>query len=135
MKKVLFVTMLILLFVGSVTAKAPFTPISQDDLKDLKGEWTGERLCIGGKVRTDLKIYNDSLPLKGEIVFYIPKGLYAPKTWQFYNGQIEEGSLHVIWSDARRMKLGLRKGDGKMELEGVFQGGGFAGEVFFKKVQ
>jgi hypothetical protein len=134
MKKVLFLTMLILLFVGSVTAKAPFTPITQDDLKDLKGEWTGERLAkVGGTQNTDLKIYNDSLPLKGEVILQFPR--VAPKTWQFNNGRIEDGRLHVIWSDGRWMKLGLRKGDGKMELEGDIQSSGFAAKVFFKKVQ
>jgi hypothetical protein len=134
MKKVLFVTMLILLFVGLATAKTPFTPISPDDLKDLKGEWTGERTAIvGGTQKTDLIIYNDSLPLQGEVIFQFPRG--APQTWQFNNGQIEDGSLLVVWSDGRRMKLGLRKGDGKMKFEGDITSSGYSGTVFFKKVK
>ena len=134
MKKVLFLTMVILLFVGFATAKAPFTPISQSDLKDLKGEWTGERIKQrGGTERTDLTIYNARLPLKGEVVVYFPQG--APQTWKFNNGQIEDGRLHVIWSDERWMKLRLRKGDGKLELEGDITRRGFSGKVFFKKAQ
>jgi hypothetical protein len=133
-KKVLFLTMVILLFVGLASAKTAFTPISPDDLKDLKGEWTGERRDQRGvNARADLRIYNDRLPLEGEVVLYFPR--VAPKTWQFDNGQIEDGSLLVIWSDGRKMKLGLRKGDGKMELEGDIQSSGFAAKVFFKKVK
>ena len=134
MKRSIFLAMVILLVAAFAIAKPPVTPISQDDLKDLKGEWTGERLAQDGSTqKTDLQINNDSLPLEGEVVWYFSH--LAPKTWRFNNGHIKDGSLNVVWSDRRRMKLSLRKGDGKMELEGDIQGGGIAIKVFFKKVK
>ena len=135
MKKVLFLIVVILLFVGSVTAEAPFTPITQDDLKDLKGEWTGERTAvIGGTRKTDLKIHNDSLPLQGEVILHVPRG--APQTYGFEDGRIEDERLVLICEDTElELHLRLLKGDGKMKLEGDITGAGFSGKVSFKKAQ
>ena len=134
MKRSIFLAMVILLVAAFAIAKPPVTPISQDDLKDLKGEWTGERLALDGSTqKTDLQINNDSLPLKGEVVWYFPQAASNP--WRFKNGHIKDGSLNVVWSDERSMKLSLRKGDGKMELEGDIQGGGVSITIFFKKVK
>ena len=68
MKKALFLAMIIFLLISCATAIIPVKPISQADLKDLKGEWTGERHSQAAVNRTDLKIYNDSLPLRGEVI-------------------------------------------------------------------
>jgi hypothetical protein len=134
-KKILFLTMVILLFVGFATAKAPFTPISQDDLKDLKGEWIGERLGDRGNFeRIDLKINNDSIPVKGEVTLHWEKRGIGSKTWPC-KGHIENGRLIFLWAKNRRkLDLGLRTGDGEMELEGHITNKGFQGTVFLKKV-
>ncbi len=134
MKRVFFLAMMIVIVVSLATAKTPAKPITQDDLKDLKGEWTGERERVGIFNRTDLKIYNDSLPLRGEVTLHFEQRA-APKTWFFKNGRIENGRLIVVWSKDRSMDLRLRKGDGKMKLEGDITTMGLRCLVFFKKVQ
>jgi hypothetical protein len=133
MKKVLFFAMVIALLVGGLAiAKLVDTPITPADLKDLKGMWTGERseARVG---KTDLKILNDTLPLKGEITLYYPKK--PPHTWSC-TGQIENGRLKLFWSKkAESADLGLRKADdGSMELEGNIIGKS-SGTVHFKKVK
>ena len=134
MKKVFFLATLIPLLVCCATAITPLKPISQDDLKDLKGEWTGERHGqLGGVERVDLKIYNDSLPLEGEVTLHWQK--QAPRTW-FFRGRIENGRLMLFWRQkSRSLDLGLRKAGGKMKLEGVIHGDGYHGNVFLQKVQ
>ena len=134
MKKLFFFAMVILLGASFVTAKTAVKPITQDDLKDLKGEWRGERIGqLGGVHRTDLIIFNDSLPLKGEVTLHF-KGK-AAKTWR-WKGRIKDGRLIIFWAKkSRSLDLGLRKGNGKMELEGYIMDRGYRGQVFLKKVQ
>lgn len=134
MKKVFFLAMVFLVVVSCATAKTAIKPITQDDLKDLKGEWTGKRIGqLGGVERVDLIIYNDSLPLDGEVTLHWTK--QASRTW-FFKGRIENGRLILLWREkARSMNLGLRRGNGKMELEGHIMGDGYRGNVFLKKVQ
>jgi len=67
MKRVLFLAIIILFAAGLVYAETSIKPITQGDLKDLKGAWTGERIGHrGGAERVDLLISTDSLPIKGE---------------------------------------------------------------------
>jgi hypothetical protein len=117
MKKVLFFAMVIaLLASGLAVAKLVDTPITAADLKDIMGTWTGER--SGPRAdKTDLKILNDSLPLKGELILYYHNK--PPHTWPC-TGHIEDGRLKLFWSNkAGSADLGLRKADdGSMELAG-----------------
>ena len=95
MKRALFLTMVILLVAVFATAKAPVTPITKHDLKDLKGAWTGERLGQrGGFEGVDLIIFNDSLPLEGEVTLHWPR--QGAKSWPC-RGQIKEGRLIFFW--------------------------------------
>ena len=134
MKRVLFLAMVIALASGLAIAKTADTPITLEDLKDLKGTWTGERTGLAGNQRTDLKIYNDSLPLEGDITLYY-KG-QAPKTWPC-SGRIENGRLKLFWDkQTGSADLGLRKkDDGSMELTGTAAGRGYSAPVVFKKVK
>jgi hypothetical protein len=136
MKRAIFLAMMILLVAAFAIAKPPVTPISQDNLKDLKGMWTGERLGQrGGLEKIDLKINNDSIPLKGEVTLHWEERGIASKTWPC-KGHIEDGRLIFLWAkQSRKLDLGLRKEDGSMELEGYITDKGFQGTVFLKKVQ
>lgn len=134
MKRVIFLTIVILLVAVFATAKPPITPITKDDLKDLKGTWTGERLGQrGGVERVDLIISNDSLPLEGELTLHWEK--QAAITWPC-KGHIEDGRLIFLWhKKTRSLDLGLRKDNGELELEGYITGQGERGMVLLKKVQ
>jgi hypothetical protein len=134
MKRVLFLAMVIVLVGGFAIAKTVDTPITVADLKDLKGEWTGERSAKLGSLRTDLKIYNDSLPLEADLTLYYKTE--GPKTWPC-RGRIEDGRLKLFWDkQTGSADLRLRKADdGSMELAGTAAGRGFSATVVFKKVK
>jgi hypothetical protein len=134
MKKAIFLTIVILLIASFATAKTPITPITKDDLKDLKGTWTGERLGQrGGVAKVNLIISDDTLPLEGEVTLHWPK--QAAITWPC-TGHIEDGRLIFLWANqSRKLDLGLRKYDGRMELEGDITDRGERGTVLLKKVQ
>ena len=134
MKRALFLTMMILLVAGFATAKTPVMPITKHYLKDLKGSWKGERLGPRGGVEgVDLIIFNDSLPLEGEVTCHMPR--QAAITWPC-RGHIKEGRLILFWrKKSMSLDLGLRKDDGILELEGYITGQGERGMVLLKKVQ
>jgi hypothetical protein len=134
MNRILFLTMAILLLAVFATAKTPLTPITKDDLKDLKGTWTGERLGQrGGVAKLNLIISDDTLPLEGEVTCHWPK--QAAISWPC-SGHIENGRLIFFWREkSMSLDLGLRKKDGKLELEGYITGQGERGTVLLKKVQ
>jgi hypothetical protein len=134
MKRVLFLAMVILLAGGFAIAKTADTPITPEDLTDLMGAWTGQRVGKGGSNRTDLNINNDSLPLKGDITLHFPK--QSPKTWPC-SGEIEDGRLKLSWAQGNASAdLNLRKkDDGSMQLTGTMVGAGVSGSVTFKKVK
>ena len=134
MKRALFLTLVILLVAAFASAKTSVTPITKHDLKDLKGAWTGERIGRRGGVEgVDLIIFNDSLPLEGEVTLHWPRE--AAKSWPC-RGQIKEGRLIFFWAKkSRSLDLGLRKVDGSMELEGYITGHGEGGMVLLKKVR
>jgi hypothetical protein len=134
MKKVFLLVIMILLLGGFATAKTPVTPITNNDLTDLKGEWTGERLGKMGILRTDLTIDNDMIPLRGAIILYFLRG--NSKTFDFNNGRIEDGRLIIYREDiGLKLDLSLRKGDDQMKLEGNIMFEGYDVNVFFKKVK
>lgn len=134
MKKIFLLVIVIFVLGGLATAKTPVTPITNNDLADLKGEWTGDRLGKMGNLRTDLTIYNDILPLRGVITLYFLKG--NSKDFGFNNGRIEDGRLIIYREDiGLKLDLSLRKGDGQMKLEGDIMFEGYDVNVFFKKVK
>ena len=135
MKRVLVLAMAVLLLGGLAIAKSVVIPITPVDLKALKGTWTGDRYAqIGGQQRTDLIIYNDSLPLEGDLVLYFPR--QDTQTWPF-RGRIEDGRLKLFWDkQTGTADLGLsKKDDGSMELQGTLSGRGLSSPIIFKKVK
>ena len=134
MKRALLLTMVIILVAGFANAKPPLTPITRNDLKDLKGAWTGERIGQrGGVEKVSLIISNDSLPLEGKVTLHRPK--QAAISWSC-RGHIEDGRLIFLWhKKSRSLDLGLRKDNGALELEGYITGQGQRGMVLLKKVQ
>jgi hypothetical protein len=136
MKRLLFLAMIIFCAAGFVYAKTSIKPITPDDLKDLKGAWTGERIGQqGGVERVDLILSNDSLPLEGKVTLHWEKRGIGSKTWPC-KGHIENGRLILLWAKNRRkLDLGIHTGDGEMKLEGHITDRGFQGIVFLQKVQ
>jgi len=135
MKRVLFLAMALLLVGGLAIAKTAVIPITPADLKDLKGAWTGERYAqVGGQMRTDLTLYNESLPLEGDVTLYF-LGV-GPKTWPC-RGRIEDGRLKLFWDNQTgTADLGLRKkDDGSMELQGTISWRGYGSPITFTKVK
>ena len=134
MKKICLLVIIILLLGGLAIAKTPVTPITNNNLTDLKGAWTGDRLGKMGNLKTDLTIYNDVLPLRGVITLYFLGG--ASKTIDFNNGRIEDGRLIIYRENiGLKLDLSLRKDDGQMKLEGSIMFQGYDVNVFFKKVK
>jgi len=129
--KVLLVCLMIVGLMGCSTI--PVKPISQGDLPDLKGEWEGMRYGINYTAPTELKIIEVSpLPLKAEVIFY--------RTWSGtvtsrLTGELKDGKLFFVARNKDYwLKLMLRSGNGKMELEGDYQWSIYGrGTVFFSK--
>ena len=120
MKKIVwgvFIQFFILIALAS-SASMAIEPISEGNLSDLTGKWEGKRYVRGGTFRTEMEIYNDTLPLKGKFIFYDVKrkggGTYS---WEFMQGMIKDGKFYVKRGQ-NYFKLSLHKGDGKMKLEG-----------------
>jgi hypothetical protein len=73
MKNVSRLTTILLLLAGAIIAgcaTVPTTPtiLTQDNLPILEGTWEGSVVFVGGvRTRAILDIYNDSLPLKGNV--------------------------------------------------------------------
>jgi len=115
-------------------ASMPREPISEGDLSYLTGKWEGRRNVRQGTFRTEMEIYNDSLPLKGKVIWHDVKrkgsGTY---TWEFMEGMIKDGKLYVKRGQ-NYVELSLYKGDGKMRLDGVVFTEGYEGTIIlFKK--
>jgi len=115
-------------------ASMPREPISEGDLSYLTGKWEGRRNVRQGTFRTEMEIYNDSLPLKGKVIWHDVKrkgsGTY---TWEFMEGMIKDGKLYVKRGQ-NYVELSLYKGDGKMKLDGVVFTEGYEGTIIlFKK--
>jgi len=139
MKKIVFWGIFILVFIlMGLASYAAMTrePISEGNLSDLKGKWEGWR-SVGAShnSRTELEIYNDTLPLKGKFIFHdIKRGdrMSASQTMEFKGGRIENGNFYVKGGQ-NYWELSLHKGDGKMKLEGDFYIRGAKGTMSLKK--
>jgi len=135
MKKIVwgvFIQFFILIALAS-SASMPREPISEGNLSYLTGKWEGKRYVRGGTFRTEMEIYNDTLPLKGKFIFHEVKrkggGTY---TWEFMQGMIKDGNFYVKRGQ-NYYKLSLHKGDGKMKLEGDFFAEGNEGTITLYK--
>lgn len=140
MKRIIFPwgVILVIISIALVSyAKMEKIAISEGNLPDLKGKWTGSRIGGGGmRLNTDLEISNDSLPVQGKLIFYdIMRGGRHGETEikDFKNGKInDQGNLFIKGSNVE-VELSLYNDDGKMKLEGNFFWTGAKGTMSFKK--
>jgi hypothetical protein len=114
-------------------ASMPREPISEGNLSDLRGEWKGSRTVRQGTFRTEMEIYNESLPLKGKFIFHeVKRKTGGTYTLEFMQGMIKESNLYVTRGQ-NYFELSLHKGDGKMKLEGDFFAEGIEGTITLYK--
>jgi hypothetical protein len=140
MRKIVFPWGVILLTISIALvsyAEMEKIAISEGNLADLKGKWTGSRtLGMGIQRNTDFEISNDSLPVQGKFIFYdfMRSGRRGEtEIIDFKNGKInDQGNLLIVGSNME-VELSLYKDDGKMKLEGNFFWTGAKGTMSFKK--
>jgi hypothetical protein len=118
-------------------AKMEKIAISEGNLPDLKGKWTGSRIMgAGTRLNTDFEISNDSLPVQGKFIFYdVMRSGRRGETQiiDFKNGKInDQGNLLITGSNIE-VELSLYKDDGKKKLEGNFFWTGKKGTMSFTK--
>ena len=138
MKKLLSGGVMILTILAGLVSYAAMTkePISKSTLSDLKGKWEGWRTIEGARdARTELEIYNDTLPLQGKLTLHDvrQKGTKSGTN----EVEIEQGKIkddHFYFKRGNNeVELSLHKGDGKMKLEGDFQFYGAKGKMALNK--
>jgi hypothetical protein len=97
-------------------------PISEGNLSDLRGKWEGWRSISGRDLRTEMEIYNDTLPLKGKFIFHDVKRkdkIGGTFTSEFKQGMIKDNKFYLKQGQDY-FELSLHKGDGKLKLKGNF---------------
>jgi hypothetical protein len=130
MKKPILSALMILLLISFAFAKASVQPITPDDLPYLPGEWAGSSLR--GQ-RIDLRIYNDSLPIRGEITLYASDN--EPQACSFTNGYLKNGQLIFSCEElVITLYLRLQEDNEELQLAGDVELLGASGKVVFEKV-
>jgi len=134
MKKMIFSGCLIIVLASMVfvsCATMQKIAMSESNLAQLKGKWTGSRSPSQGlTLITDLEISNDSIPVQGKWIFHevrIPDKPDATYVIDFKGGEINDKGNLSITDPAIKVELSLYKDDGKMWLMGSFSspaGGG-----------
>jgi hypothetical protein len=143
MKRMIFSGCIILIFASMVLVSygaMTREPISTENLPDLKGKWEGWRTPLQRgttqSYRTDLEIYNDTLPLKGKVTFYDVERkdkLGGTIFNKFNTGQINNEGDFVIESGEHTYNLSLYKDKGEMKLEGKYDFRQTRGTISLKK--
>ena len=139
MKRIIFPWGVILLIISMALvsyAKMEKIAISEGNLPDLKGKWTGSRIMgAGTRLNTDFEISNDSLPVQGKFIFYdvMRSGRRGETEIKDFMGKINDQGNLVITGSNVEVELSLYKDDGKMKLEGNFFWTGAKGTMSFKK--
>jgi hypothetical protein len=112
-------------------ATAPVKPITQADLPDLKGEWKGyyDEESSRFTQPIEMKIFGEQL--RGSWTWHRATGL--PSTGSFY-ARIENGIFTTSFGN-NQVNLRLRKGEGKMRLEGDWKAGQYQGTMYLNKVK
>ncbi len=134
MKKMIFLGCIIIVLAPMVFVScAPMQKIaiSEGNLAQLKGKWTGIRsLDRNVTLNTDLEISNDSFPVQGKWIFHevrVPDKPDVTYVIDFKGGEINDKGNLSITDPAFKAELSLYKDDGKMCLMGSFSspaGGG-----------
>jgi hypothetical protein len=126
---VLFLALVVLLGCATV----PIKSVTQADLPDLKGKWIGNYTTQGFSVDLPLALELDIFGeyLRGTMVWGQFEG--GSKAYPYY-GKLEKGRIVSSW-ESGYINLNLRKGEGKMKLEGDWQSGKWGGTMFLYKVK
>jgi hypothetical protein len=141
MKRMIFPGCIILVLASMVFvsyAEMQKVALSEGNLADLKGKWTGSRTTQGRiGLNTDLEISNDSLPVQGKLIFYNvrKKGRGQSETTEIHDFKAkinDQGNLFIQGRN-NEVELSLYKDDGKMKLDGNFYWFGSKGTMSFKK--
>jgi hypothetical protein len=122
----------LMLFLASIIgcATIPVKPITQDDLPDLKGKWKGfyrDRITTTYVQPIELEIEDiEDFKVKGKTIW---SHADRPATSIPFVGKIENGRLIGGY-----INLSLRKGGGKMKLEGEYRIQQWEGTVSLNKI-
>lgn len=127
MVTVLFFALVVLLSCATL----PIKPITQADLPDLKGEWKGFYDDRGGTYTQPIELTILDEKLNGSWTWHHANR--PPDTFPFY-GKVENGKIVYLFPGGR-VNLSLRKGEGKMKLEGDYQADQGAGRMNLNKVK
>ncbi len=113
------------------------TSISEANLADLKGKWTGYRSPGAGMMlNTDLEISSEGLPVQGKLTYYDvrrPGQSGTTETIGFKSGKINDNGNLLIMQRNLELELSLYNDGGKLKLEGNFSLPGAKGTMSFKK--
>ena len=112
-------------------ATVPVKPITQADLPDLKGEWKGfyEVENVNVTYPIEMKIFGEQL--NGSWTWH--RGNQLPSIGTF-SARIENGRF-ISSLGNNQVNLTLRKGEGKMRLEGDWKAGQYQGTMYLNKVK
>ena len=139
MKRIIFPWGVILLIISIALvsyAKMEKIAVSESNLADLKGKWTGSRTVSTTQVKnTDLEITNDSLPLECKLTNYDVTfgGRSATTVSVDFKGRINDQGNLLLRGPEIEVELSLYKDDGKMKLEGNYFWKGVRGTMSLKK--
>ena len=136
MKKMIFSGCIIILLASMVFVRCAAMQkiaISEGNVAQLKGKWTGSRRPNPSlTLNTDLEISNDSFPLQGKWIFHevrIPGKSDTTDIIDFKGGKINDKGNLLITDSAIKAELSLYKDDGRMWLDGTFSFPGGQGRM------
>ncbi len=112
-------------------ATVPVKPITQADLPDFKGEWKGYYEEEATKFTQPIEMTIFEGGLSGSWTWHRANQL--PNISSFY-ARIEDGRFISSWGTSQ-INLQLRKGEGKMRLEGDWKAGQWQGTMYLNKVR
>lgn len=140
MKNMIFLGCIIIVLASMVfvsCATMQKIAISEGNLAQLKGKWTGSRSPDPSlTLITDLEIYNDSFPVRGKFIFHearMPGSSDTTNIIDFKEGTINDKGNLLITESAIKAELSLYKEDGKIWLWGSFSFSGKGGTMLLKK--
>jgi hypothetical protein len=125
---VLFLSLVVLVSCTTL----PVKPITQADLPDLKGEWKGFYDDRGGTYTQPIELTILGEELNGSWTWHHAN---RPSETYPFRGKIENGRIKVFHPGAGQINLSLRKGEGKMKLEGDYQFERAQGAIHLNKVK
>jgi len=136
MKKMIFFEWIIIVLASLIFVSCSAMrqiAISEDNLTQLKGKWTGSRNPDArSTLNTDLEISNDSFPIQGRWILHgvrMPDNIPTTDIINFQGGTINDRGNLLIINSAIEAELSLYRDGDEMWLWGTFssQGGGGRG--------